>query len=82
MATHAKYTPAAQVDPDEHDDYTQAPPSYQAEASSANDEERLFAGGRRSSEDNIPDDFKVKNILDRPSSNNQLRYSGDGHVQR
>ena len=60
MATHAKYTPAAQVDPDEHDDYTQAPPSYQAEASSANDEERLFAGGHRSSEDNIPDDFKVK----------------------
>jgi len=58
MATHAKYTPAAQVDPDEHDDYTQAPPSYQAEASSANDEERLFAGTRRDSEDNVPDDFK------------------------
>jgi len=59
MATHAKYTPAPQVDPDDHADYTQAPPGYQAETSAANDEERLFAGSRRSSEDNIPDDFKV-----------------------
>jgi hypothetical protein len=58
MSAHVKYTPAPQVDPDDHADYTQAPPSYQGEASSANDQERLF-GGPRSSEDNIPDDFKV-----------------------
>ncbi|PSR87257.1 inhibitor of apoptosis-promoting Bax1-domain-containing protein [Coniella lustricola] len=60
----AKYTPAPQHDPDavpagpaaSAPAYSQAPPSYQAD-----DEARLFAGGDgagRSSEDNIPDDFK------------------------
>ncbi len=58
MATNAKYTPAPQADPDEHVDYTQAPPSYQPESSSADDEERLL-NPPRSSEDNVPDDFKV-----------------------
>ncbi|KAL2022997.1 hypothetical protein VTK56DRAFT_4212 [Thermocarpiscus australiensis] len=52
-----KYTPAPQDDPDAHLNYTQPPPSYQAESSSAQDQERLF-GGPRSSEDNVPDDFK------------------------
>ncbi|KAL2171226.1 hypothetical protein VTG60DRAFT_3537 [Thermothelomyces hinnuleus] len=55
MSANAKYTPAPQEDPELH--YTQPPPSYQAESSSAQDQERLF-GGPRSSEDNIPDDFK------------------------
>jgi len=55
MASSAKYTPAPQQDPDE---FTQAPPSYQAESSaSAADSAGLF-GGPRSSEDNLPDDFK------------------------
>ncbi|KAK4133535.1 UPF0005-domain-containing protein [Trichocladium antarcticum] len=57
MSGTAKYTPAPQEDPDAHVDYTQAPPSYQAESSAAQDQERL-AGAPRSSEDNIPDDFK------------------------
>ncbi|KAK0612542.1 inhibitor of apoptosis-promoting Bax1-domain-containing protein [Bombardia bombarda] len=62
--SNAKYTAAPQEDPE----YTQPPPSYQAESSSssntaaaaADDGARLFAGhtGPRSSEDNIPDDFK------------------------
>lgn len=57
MASTTKYTPAPQDDPDAH--YPQPPPSYQAESSSAQDSERLFGGGPRSSEDNLPDDFKV-----------------------
>ncbi len=56
MASATKYTRAPQEDPE---DYTQPPPSYQAESSSANDQERLFGGAPRSSEDNVPDDFKV-----------------------
>lgn len=55
MSANVKYTPAPQEDPDAN--YTQPPPSYQAESSSAQDQERLF-GGPRSSEDNVPDDFK------------------------
>lgn len=56
---NAKYTPAPQQDPDDvpaGPAYSQAPPSYQA----ADDEARLFAGegATRSSEDNVPDDFK------------------------
>jgi FtsH-binding integral membrane protein len=48
----AKYAPAPTHDPD---DYDQAPPGYQAEASSS--ATPLFSGPR-SSEDNVPDDFK------------------------
>ncbi|KIH93745.1 bax inhibitor family protein [Sporothrix brasiliensis 5110] len=67
MASTAKYSPAAAVDPDEHLDYTQAPPSYQAEASASaraaadDDHERLFSGAPRASVDDdsdLPDDFK------------------------
>lgn len=56
MSANTKYTPAPQEDPDAN--YAQPPPSYQAESSSAQDQERLFSGPR-SSEDNLPDDFKV-----------------------
>lgn len=57
MASHTKYQAAPTQDPDEGV-WAQPPPSYQA-GSSARDEERLFGGGEaRSSEDNIPDDFK------------------------
>lgn len=57
MSANVKYTPAPQEDPELL--YTQPPPSYQAEfSSSAQDHQRLY-GGPRSSEDNIPDDFKV-----------------------
>ncbi|KID87727.1 transmembrane BAX inhibitor motif-containing protein [Metarhizium guizhouense ARSEF 977] len=54
MATHTKYQPAPQQDPD---DYTQAPPAY-AEGSSSRDESQGLFGPPRSSEDNLPDDFK------------------------
>jgi FtsH-binding integral membrane protein len=56
MSANTKYTPAPQEDPDVAN-YAQPPPSYQAESSSAQDQQFLF-GGPRSSEDNIPDDFK------------------------
>ncbi|KAI0138327.1 inhibitor of apoptosis-promoting Bax1-domain-containing protein [Pestalotiopsis sp. NC0098] len=57
MASTAKYQPAPTQDPEEGT-WSQAPPSYQA-AGSAQDSDRLFGGGEaRSSEDNIPDDFK------------------------
>lgn len=57
MASTTKYQRAPQ---DEPEDYTTAPPAY-AEGSSRNDETQgLFGGAPRSSEDNIPDDFKVR----------------------
>ncbi|TLD21857.1 hypothetical protein PspLS_08236 [Pyricularia sp. CBS 133598] len=61
MAANAKYTAAPTQDPDDHLDYTSAPPSYQAAGSSAaqpSDAERLASGVPRSSEDDLPDDFK------------------------
>jgi FtsH-binding integral membrane protein len=54
MAPTTKYQAAPQEDPD---DYTQAPPTY-AEGSSARDEQTGLFGAPRSSEDNLPDDFK------------------------
>jgi len=51
----AKYQRAPQEEP--VDDYTQAPPAY-GTASSSNDETQGLFGAPRSSEDNIPDDFK------------------------
>lgn len=56
MAANAKYQRAPQEEPEE--DYTQAPPSYAAGSSSRDEEQGLF-GAPRSSEDNLPDDFKV-----------------------
>jgi protein lifeguard len=57
MASATKYQVAPTQDPDEGT-WSQPPPSYGA-GSSARDEDRLFGGGEaRSSEDNIPDDFK------------------------
>ncbi|CAH0039888.1 unnamed protein product [Clonostachys solani] len=56
MATKAKYSQAPQEDPD---DYTSAPPAYgAAAASSSRDETQAMFGEPRSSDDNIPDDFK------------------------
>jgi hypothetical protein len=56
MAANAKYQRAPQEESE--DDYTQAPPSYAAGSSSRDEEQGLF-GAPRSSEDNLPDDFKV-----------------------
>jgi len=56
MSSTTKYQPAPQRDSGE---YSQAPPSYQAETSTnANANPGMFAGPR-SEDDNIPDDFKV-----------------------
>lgn len=58
MAANAKYTAAPQRDSlDGTAHYSQAPPSYVDEPSSSTDQAALL-GGPRSSEDNIPDDFK------------------------
>ncbi|KAG6071781.1 hypothetical protein E4U16_005879 [Claviceps sp. LM84 group G4] len=54
-STNPKYQPALQHDPD--NDFTHAPPAY-AEGSSRPSEEQGLFGPPRSSEDNIPDDFK------------------------
>jgi len=56
MSSNVKYTPAAQRDSFDESQYTQQPPSY--EPSSSADQAALLGGGLRSSEDNIPDDFK------------------------
>ncbi|KAI2639219.1 transmembrane BAX inhibitor motif-containing protein [Xylaria nigripes] len=56
MAANTKYSPAPTQDPDSGS-WSQAPPSYQQEEASSVRAD-LFGGAPRSSEDNIPDDFK------------------------
>ena len=59
MSGTTKYTVAPQRDSlDDTARYSQAPPAYADEPSSSADEAALL-GGPRSSEDNVPDDFKV-----------------------
>lgn len=57
MSANTKYQPAPERDSFEAEErsYSQAPPSYQAEAASAT----LLDGAPRGEDDNIPDDFKV-----------------------
>ena len=55
MAANTKYQPAPQRDSFDEPSYSQAPPSYQAEASDP------MLGAPRGEDDNVPDDFKVKN---------------------
>lgn len=55
MASTTKYQAAPQRDSFEEGDYSQAPPSYQAQGSEDND----VLGAPRGEDDNIPDDFKV-----------------------
>ena len=54
MSSNPKYQPAPQHDSFEEPNYTQAPPSYQAEGSNSS-----LLGAPRSEDDNVPDDFKV-----------------------
>lgn len=69
----AKYQRAPQEEPLD-EDYTQAPPAYDAgpatsaaaAAPHSNDETRGLFGAPRSSEDNLPDDFKVCGLPPRP----------------
>lgn len=55
MSANTKYQPAPQRDSFEQPQYIQAPPSYQDEAAT---NDAIREGRPRSSEDNIPDDFK------------------------
>jgi len=58
MASTAKYTPAPQRDSlEEAPNYPQPPPTYDDQSGPSRDEDALL-GAPRSSEDNIPDDFK------------------------
>jgi len=58
MSDSTKYNKVAQRDSfDDSAQYTQAPPSYEDHPNASNDADALL-GGPRSSEDNIPDDFK------------------------
>jgi hypothetical protein len=57
MAANAKYTPAPTQDPDETT-WAQAPPSYQAADEASSSSAGPYGTAPRSSEDNIPDDFK------------------------
>ena len=56
MAGNIKYQAAPQRDSLEEQHYSQAPPSYEAEAST---QAALLGGVPRSEDDNVPDDFKV-----------------------
>ena len=56
MSSNTKYQPASQRDSFEEGNYSQAPPSYQEEASH-NDG---LLGAPRGEDDNVPDDFKVR----------------------
>lgn len=62
MAANTKYQAAPQRDSFEEPNYTQAPPSYQAEASN-----NTLLGQPRGEDDNVPDDFKVSYLWDRIS---------------
>ncbi|MCJ1257869.1 hypothetical protein MMC24_005696 [Lignoscripta atroalba] len=54
MSSNTKYQPAPQRDSFDEGNYSQAPPSYQAEGG-AND---TLLGAPRGEDDNVPDDFK------------------------
>ncbi|PBP16427.1 transmembrane BAX inhibitor motif-containing protein [Diplocarpon rosae] len=59
MSGTKKYTAVLQRDSlDETASYSQAPPSYADQPSSSTDQAALLGGSPRSSEDNIPNDFK------------------------
>ena len=60
MAANTKYQAAPQRDSFEEGNYTEAPPSYQAESSSNNPPS---SGAFRQEDDHVPDDFKVRNVI-------------------
>ena len=64
MAANAKYQAAPQRDSFDEPNYTQAPPSYQAEGSTHDN----LLGAPRGEDDNIPDDFKVAYNLQLPAT--------------
>ncbi|OCL10727.1 UPF0005-domain-containing protein [Glonium stellatum] len=60
MSGNTKYQAAPQRDSLEEQHYFQAPPSYEAEAST---QAALLGGVPRSEDDNIPDDFKFGGVV-------------------
>lgn len=62
MSGDTKYTAAPQRDSLDTSHYSQAPPSYVDEPSASTDQAALL-GAPRSSEDNIPDDFKFGGMV-------------------
>lgn len=56
MAANTKYQPAPRGNSFEEGNYTEAPPSYQAESSLSS---HGLPGAPRQEDDHIPDDFKV-----------------------
>jgi len=60
MAGNTKYQPAPQRDSFDEPGYSQAPPAYDAEAST---QAALLGGVPRSEDDNIPDDFKFGGVV-------------------
>ncbi|KAF2175756.1 transmembrane BAX inhibitor motif-containing protein-like protein 4 [Zopfia rhizophila CBS 207.26] len=60
MASKAKYQNVPQRDSLDEPQYSQAPPSYEAEAST---QAALLGGVPRSADDNIPDDFKFGGVV-------------------
>ena len=73
MAANTKYQPAPQRDSFDEPSYSQAPPSYQAEASNP------ILGAPRGEDDNVPDDFKVRNTL---LNTHSLVMFTDSHIVR
>lgn len=59
MSANTKYSAVQRDSLDETAQYSTAPPSYADGPSSSADNTALL-GGPRSSEDNVPDDFKVR----------------------
>lgn len=57
MAANTKYQAASQRDSFEEGNYSQTPPSYQAES---HNDDGLLGGAPRGEDDNVPDDFKVR----------------------
>jgi len=62
MSGNTKYATTPQRDSSDTAHYSQAPPSYVDEPSSSTDQAALL-GGPRSSEDNVPDDFKFGGMV-------------------
>lgn len=64
MAANTKYQAAPQRDSFDEPNYTQAPPSYQAESSRPDN----LLGAPRGEDDNVPDDFKVSHSIHVPQT--------------
>ncbi|KAF1988859.1 UPF0005-domain-containing protein [Aulographum hederae CBS 113979] len=68
MAANTKYQPAPQRDSFEEQNYSQPPPSYQAEASAG-----IF-GAPRTEDDNLPDDFKFGGVVSEATLDIRMQF--------